>query len=166
MSIFTRNKIKEPNVEECEHITGVALSLRKSLISFSMIAEKNIYAGIVIGQAFDIDIEALDDEFDALTLSYCWKILNAVGATESSFIKGASLVFDNFDISPEIRQQYGARFKDYDNLTDSEIGEKLLANIAQIYSGVVEKNDPKILANQLKQFSSVLRKNILNELSA
>lgn len=166
MGIFTSNKIKEPNAEECEHIIGVALSNRKSLIKFSEVADKNIYAGIVIGQAFAVNIVALDDEFDALTLFYCWKILNAFGATENSFIKGASLVFDNFDISREISNLYGARIKDYDNLTDSEIGEKLLANIAQIYSGAVEKNDTKILANQLKQFQLMLKKNIINELSA
>lgn len=166
MGIFTSNKVNEPDAEECEHIIGVVLSNRKSLIMFSEIAKKNIYAGIVIGQAFALDMEALDDEFDALALFYCWKVLGTLGATESSFIKGASSVFENFDINSDLRKLYGTRMKDYDNLTDSMLGEKLLTNIAQIYSGSLEKNDPKILASQLRQLHATLKKNIFNELSA
>ncbi len=166
MGLFKKPLPANIDADECEHIVGIVLSNRESLISFSQISADNIYAGIVIGQAFAANVTALDDEFDALALSYCWKVLDSIGATESSFIVGASLVFDNFNINEEMRNLYSARLEDYAGRTDLEIGTKLLGNIAPIYSGSSENKKPEILARQLADFSKLLRKNIINELSA
>lgn len=166
MELFKKHLPSNIDADECEHIIGIVLSNRKSLISFSQIAADNIDAGIVIGQAFATNVTALDDEFDALALFYCWKFLISIGATENSFIEGASLVFDNFDIDEEMRKLYSARLEDYSGRTDFEIGTKLLGNIASIYSGQPEDKKPQLFAKQLADFNKLLRKNIHNELSA
>lgn len=166
MALFKKSLPPEIGADECEHILGILLSDRKQFINFSGIAQSNIYAGIVIGQAFTTDITKLDDEFDALAIFYAWKVLNEFNASEDQFMRGASAVFDNFNITKAMRTLYSRRIDQYSNLSTSDLGEALLNNIATIYRGKLEKNDPKILAHQLADFHKLLQVNIKRELAA
>lgn len=165
MGLFKKSLPAEITTEECEHILGVLLTDRKQFINFSGIAQGNIYAGIVIGQAFNANIEKLDDEFDALAIFYVWKVLDELGANENQFAHGATAVFNNFEIDNELRKLYSKRMKEYSNLNTADVGIKLLKNIATIYKGEPERNDPKILAEQLSKFHKLLMINIKRELS-
>lgn len=166
MGLFKNSLPAQINADECEHILGILLTDRKRFINFSGIAEGNIYAGLVIGQAFNANIERLDDEFDALAISYVWKVLSELGANEDQFAQGATAVFDNFEISDELRKLYGTRVKEYSDLDTSEVGVNLLVNIAGIYNGKLEKNDPRVLSEQLDKFHKLLEVNIKRELTA
>jgi hypothetical protein len=153
-------------ISECEHVIGTLLTHRNELINYGQISKENIYAGMVIGRAFVGDPDRLNDEFDALTMYYVWNTLHGLGVNENTFTKAAILVFDNFDITPEVRDYYGKRIGEYDGLSDLQVGIRLLNNVALIYAGNVEKNEPKILGKQLSEFKKRIEHIINKELSA
>ncbi len=78
------------------NMLGYLLQNRPRIVSYADIAEDNIFAGSVIGQAFAKDKERLDDEFNALAVFFAYKTYVGCGVPKESIDRAMQDLFDEF----------------------------------------------------------------------
>src|SRR5262245_13991819 len=82
-------------VEEIENILGVILTNRSKIANYGDISKTNIFAGAVIGKAFNEDQQKLSDEFDFVVMYLAQQLLVEKGIAVSTIEAAQKAMLDN-----------------------------------------------------------------------
>ena len=172
--MFGRKRVNFSDIpaEEIENILGVILTNRPSIMNYGDISKSNIFAGSVIGKAFNKNQNKLSDEFDFVVMFLGQQLLLEKGIEASTIEVAQKAMLQNL-LDPDEKATeryliiYERRLQDYASATDiNNVAARLLQNVA-----VEPLNDREIessgrLAEQLSVVKKFIAKAIQGELKA